>query len=86
MKEAEDGKSRQIVRRARKASAFALASESHSIAAEIDVNDVLHLRPSWTSAQAAAFLRNYAEDIGTAMAVSGSDMLIALLKEDRHVN
>jgi hypothetical protein len=86
MNKSEEGKSRQIIRRARKVSAFALAGESHSIAAEIDVSDVLHLRPSWTPAQAAAFLRNYAEVIGTAMAVSGSEMLIALLREDRHVN
>jgi hypothetical protein len=76
----------ELRRRARKISAFALAAESQGVSSQIDVADVLCLRPSWTPKQAAEFLREHSERIGTSMVLRGMEMLAALIGEDTHVN
>jgi hypothetical protein len=73
-------------RRARKISAFALAAESQSVSAQIDVADVLCLRPCWTPKQAADFLREHSDQIGRSMVMRGAQMLAAVLGKDTHVN
>ena len=86
MSESEEAGPVEPRRRARKISAFALAMESQSVSAQIDVADVLCLRPSWTPKQAAEFLREHSERIGTSMVMRGVEMLAALIGEDTHAN
>lgn len=67
-------------------SVFALASPPMNVAASIDVNDVLELRPTWSRQQAAEFLSAHAETIGSAMVVRGAEVLAAILGSDGDVN
>ncbi len=60
-------------RRKKKVSVFALARPSADVGAQISVNDVLELRPSWSHQQAAEFLSAHARTIGGAMVVRGAE-------------
>lgn len=62
-----------------KVSAFALAAISHSVTAEITVEDVLAARPDWTHHMAAQFLQTHGKEIADAMAASASDALYEML-------
>ncbi len=72
--------------RKKKLSVFALARPATGVRAEIDVDDVLQLRPSWTPEQAAAFLAANAEAIGSAMVICGAEALVSILGGDPHAN
>lgn len=65
-------------------SAFDLAKHAGAVVAELDIDDILHLRPSWTREQAAAFLEEQAETIGAAMLSRGMEVLIFLLPPGDH--
>jgi hypothetical protein len=67
-----------------KVSVFALATQSSSVRAEIDAQDVLSLRPDWSETQANAFLREHTDFIGNEMVVAGAAALAALIKRSRH--
>ncbi|HEV2295595.1 MAG TPA: hypothetical protein VGR35_17230 [Tepidisphaeraceae bacterium] len=67
-------------------SAFALARPSADVGAQVSVDDVLELRPSWSRQQAAEFLSAHAEAIGSAMVVRGVEVLVAVLGSDGDVN
>ena len=67
-------------------SVFALARRSADVSAQISVNDVLELRPSWSRQQAAEFLSAHGEAIGNAMVVRGAEVLIAVLGSEADVN
>ena len=69
-----------------KLSVFAMAAEDVSVNAQIDYQDVLHVRPTWTRKQAEDFLRQHAEIIGTAMVIRGAEMLTAIIGEDDYAN
>jgi hypothetical protein len=86
MSDAEETGPDEPRRRARKISAFALATESQGVSAQIDVADVLYLRPTWSPQQAAEFLREHSERIGTSMVMRGVEMLAALIGKDAHAN
>lgn len=71
--------------RHKKLSVFALAIASPNITAEIEVGDVLELRPAWTEHQAEAFLCEHADTIGAAMILRGIEMLNYILGGDENV-
>ena len=64
----------------RRPSALALAKMDFSVRAEIGVDDVQALRPSWTEQQAQAFLRAHGHAIGEQMATAGAVMLVMLIE------
>ena len=68
----------------RQLSAFYLARESTSVNAQIDVDDVLHICPTWTRQQAAEFLREHGNVIGPAMVKRGVELLILMLPRGQH--
>jgi len=70
----------------KKISAFALAKESFSICAEIGVDEILQMRPDWSSDQAVAFLCQHGDSIGREMAIHGAVMLAAMLAGGRNGN
>ena len=72
--------------RPQKLSAFALAKETANIQAEIDADDVLHLKPDWNRQKAEAFLRQHTDVIGREMVVAGATLLMALIEGSEHVN
>jgi hypothetical protein len=82
MNETNDPKPQPTGRR--KLSAFALATESVSVNAQIDVEDVLHLCPAWTPQQAAEFLREHGNVIGPAMVRRGAEVLASMLPRGQH--
>lgn len=59
-------------------SVFALAGQSQSITAEIDVDDVLAVHRDWTRERAGRFLAQHGGDIGADMIQAGMARLIAL--------
>jgi hypothetical protein len=67
-------------RGARKVSVFALAMESASVQAEISMDDVLKLRPGWSSDQAKTFLRRHTDVIGQQMVIAGATLLLTLIE------
>lgn len=60
-------------------SVFERATRSSSICAEISIDDVLHVRPSWTRQQAAEFLDRNSTAIGQTMLLGGLATLQRLL-------
>lgn len=72
--------------RPRKLSAFALAEETASVQAEINADDVLHLKPEWSRQQAEAFLRQHTEAIGREMVMAGATLLMTLIERGDHAN
>jgi hypothetical protein len=86
MSEAPKNSSKPRRARAGKLSAFALASEGTSVNAQIDVGDVLCVRPNWSPKQAEAFLKNNADSIGAAMVLRGVEMILAIVGKDEYAN
>ncbi len=68
----------------RRLSAFAMASEATGVMARIDIEDVMHICPTWTPDQAAAFLRDHGDDIGPAMVERGLELLLLMLPRGPH--
>ena len=68
----------------RKLSPFAMASEPAGVMARIDIEDVLHLCPTWTPQQAAKFLRDHSDEIGPAMVERGLHLLLLMLPGGPH--
>ena len=77
MSKTEDSKPKPV--RRRKLSAFKMAADFGGVMARIDVEDVLHICPTWTPQQAATFLRDHGDDIGPAMVERGLQLLIMML-------
>ena len=63
----------------KKASVFAVATQSASIVVELDVNDILQLQADWDERRAEAFLRDFGETIAAEMLASGMSMIAALV-------
>ena len=68
----------------RKLSAFAMATDFAGVMARIDIEDVLHLCPTWTPQQAAKFLRDHGDEIGPAMVERGLQLLLLMLPRGPH--
>ena len=69
----------KLIRPRRKVSALALAKIDFSVHAQIGLDDVQALRPSWSEQEAQAFLREHGHTIGTEMAMAGAAVLAELI-------
>jgi hypothetical protein len=70
----------------RKVSAFASAFNAAVIAAEINYEDVIKIKPSMTREQAEAFLHIHADRIGAEMIEAATVVMVVLLHGDSDAN
>ncbi len=66
--------------------AFALATLSSSVRAEVTVENVLAARPDWTRELAMQFLRSHGQVIAEAMELAGTDALFDILPRSPDAN
>lgn len=66
----------------KKKSVFAMAKRSASVTVELCAEDVLGLRPSWSQAEAEAFLLRHGTAIAARMLATGLGVVLALIESE----